>query len=245
MSKNVVIIGGHGNISMRLAKIIGPQNDVKSVIRTEAHILDIEAVSSHPLLLSLEDAPVEDFTRAFEGVDVVYFSAGAGGKGGEERTKKVDYEGAVKVFDAIEAVKGIKPRLILVSAVDVRNPDGEVPEHYDEADIEASKRLWGALSTYMKWKYEADKNQVARTSFKWTIVRPGLLTDEEGTGKAIIGKTRISQSQIARQDIAQTLALLLNREDAAGLALNVIGGGTPIAEALDAAIKKQEPHFLG
>jgi len=43
-----------------------------------------------------------------------------------------------------------------------------------------------------------------------------------------------------RQDVAQILALLLNREDAAGLALDVVGGGeTPIADALDAAIQKR------
>lgn len=106
---------------------------VKSVIRTEEHIPDIKAVSSHPLLLSLEDTPVADFTSAFEDVDVVYFSAGAGGKGGAERTKKVDYEGAVKIFDAIEGVQGKKPRLILVSAADVRDPDGKIPEHYVSA----------------------------------------------------------------------------------------------------------------
>ncbi|KIM81998.1 hypothetical protein PILCRDRAFT_820886 [Piloderma croceum F 1598] len=243
MSKNVVIVGGHGNISLRLAKLIGANNSVKSVIRTEEHIQDIEAVSSHPLLLSLEDAPVADFTRAFEDVDVVYFSAGAGGKGGAERTKKVDYEGAVKIFDAIEGVQGKKPRLILVSAVDVRDPDGKVPEHYDEADIASSKRTWGAIGTYMRWKYEADKNLVKRSSFKWTIVRPGGLTNDEGTGKATIGKTHIAQ--ISRQDVAQTLALLLDRDDAAGLALDVIGGQTPIADALDAAIKKGESAFLG
>lgn len=69
-------------------------------------------------------------------IDVVYFVAGAGGKGGEERTRKVDYEGAVKVFDAIELVKGEKmmmmkkPRLILLSAIDVRDPEGKVPAHY-------------------------------------------------------------------------------------------------------------------
>lgn len=69
------------------------------------------------------------FAQLFTGVDVVYFSAGAGGKGGEERTRKVDYEGAVKVFDAIEAVQGDKPRLILVSAIDIRDPE-KVPAHY-------------------------------------------------------------------------------------------------------------------
>lgn len=80
-------------------------------------------------MLSLEDDPVPTFTSAFEGVQTVYFAAGAGGKGGEERTKKVDYEGAVKVFDAIEGVKGLKPRLILVSAIDVRDLE-KVPPHY-------------------------------------------------------------------------------------------------------------------
>lgn len=59
----------------------------------------------------------------------MYFSAGAGGQGGEERTKKVDYEGAVKTFDAIEGVEGPKPRLILVSAIDVRDPE-KIPAHY-------------------------------------------------------------------------------------------------------------------
>lgn len=120
----------YNQISLRLAKLIGANNTVKSVIRTEAHIPDIQAASSHPLLLSLEDAPVVDFSKAFEGVDVVYFSAGAGGKGGPERTKKVDYEGAIKVFDAIEGVQGKKPRLILVSAIHAGNLDGKCPEHY-------------------------------------------------------------------------------------------------------------------
>jgi hypothetical protein len=93
-------------------------------------VQDIKDISATPLLLSLEDASVADFSNAFKGYDVVYFSAGAGGKGGEERTKKVDYEGALKIFDAIEGVEGpIKPRLILVSALDVRDPE-KIPAHY-------------------------------------------------------------------------------------------------------------------
>ncbi len=58
-----------------------------------------------------------------------YSSAGAGGKSGEELTKAIDYEGAVKVYDAIEAVEGPKPQLVLVSGVDVRNLD-VIPAHY-------------------------------------------------------------------------------------------------------------------
>lgn len=49
---------------------------------------------------------------------------------------------------------------------------------------------------------------------------------------------------LQRQDIAQTLALLLNREDAAGLALDVVGGETPIPDALESAIEKRESNFF-
>lgn len=151
----------------------------------------------------------------FEGQDIIYFSAGAGGKGGEEGTKKVDFEGAVKVFDAIEGVRGQKPRLILVSAVDIRDPD-KVPAHYvsgscvipswacvcvcdesdraiaqTEADIAMSKRVRGAIPAYMHWKYEADKDLVKRDAFKWTILRAGGLTNNPGTGKASIGRTHL------------------------------------------------------
>lgn len=45
--------------------------------------------------------------------------------------------------------------------------------------------------------------------------------------------------------MALTLAKLLDREDASGLALDLIGGDTDIGDALDAAIKKRESAFLG
>jgi NAD(P)H-binding len=119
-------------VSLRLAKCLlsSPTHSVTSIIRDPAHEQDIKDISATPLLLSLEDASVADFSNVFKEYDVVYFSAGAGGKGGEERTKKVDYEGAVKIFDAIEGVEGpIKPRLILLSAIDVRDPE-KIPAHY-------------------------------------------------------------------------------------------------------------------
>jgi len=104
---------------------------VSSIIRTKDHIPDLKAVSENinPIILSVEDSSISDFTKVFEGQDVVVWSAGAGGVGGAERTRKVDYEGAVKVYDAIEAVQSAKPRLVLVSAVDIGNPD-VIPPHY-------------------------------------------------------------------------------------------------------------------
>ncbi|KAG6846354.1 hypothetical protein H0H93_014491 [Arthromyces matolae] len=95
----------------------------------------------------------------------------------------------------------------------------------------------------MHWKYEADKNLVKRDTFKWTIVRPGGLTNAPGTNKAAIGRTHLGQ--ISRDDVAQVLALLADREDAAGLALDVVGGENSIEESLEAAIKRGETDFTG
>lgn len=63
---------------------------------------------------------MQDFATFFrsEAPQAVIFSAGSGGKGGEERTKAVDYEGAVKIFDAMEEA-GVK-RIVMVSAADLR-----------------------------------------------------------------------------------------------------------------------------
>jgi uncharacterized protein YbjT (DUF2867 family) len=77
----------------------------------------------------LEHSPVSAFTEVFSGADTVVFTAGAGGKGGQDRTRIVDYEGALKAFHAIEAVQGKKPHLLLVSSADVRDPD-KIPPHY-------------------------------------------------------------------------------------------------------------------
>lgn len=189
--------------------MLSPTHKVKSVIRTSDHEEDIRNVSAIPIVLSLEDGTVSDFSAVFEDQDVVYFSAGAGGKGGEERTKKVDYEGTVKVCDAIEAVKGVKPRLILVSAVDIRDPE-KIPAHYvrtyflgmkpvsltnlyvqNEEDIAMSKRVRAVIPAYMHWRYEADKNLVKRDAFKWAILRLGGLTNSPGTGKASVGRTHV------------------------------------------------------
>jgi len=111
MSKKVVIVGGHGQVALRLTRLLSDkQYAITSIIRTEDHVADITAISSSvtPLVLSLEHSPVSVFTEAISGADTVVFSAGAGGRGGPDRTRNVDYEGAVKIYNAIEAVPGKK-----------------------------------------------------------------------------------------------------------------------------------------
>lgn len=63
-----------------------------------------------------------------------------------------------------------------------------------------SNRVRKAIGVYMKWKYEADKNLVKRTAFKWIILRPGGLTNNPGVGTAAIGRTHLGKTISVRQD---------------------------------------------
>lgn len=279
MVKKVTIVGGHGNVALRLARLLSQSPcdySVTSLVRDGSHAPDIVAAGATALVVSLEEASVADLVKAFTGQDVIVFSAGAGGKGGEARTKKVDYEGAVKVFDAIEGVDGdTKPRLILVSAVHVLRDPSKMPPHYvcrilnrgflfidlfqDDQDKVRWETAHQQLRGYLKWKGEADKDLARRTGFEWTIVRPGGLSDASGIGKASIGRTHLVPSisvgvlpswlawadrDLKRDDVAEVLALLVDREDAGGLGIDVVGGDRPIGEGLDAFLEKGETDFL-
>ena len=46
----------------------------------------------------------------------------------------------------------------------------------------------------MQAKYDADKDLIQRTAFKWTILRPGRLTHEPGTGNAVVGKAPLESA---------------------------------------------------
>ena len=48
-----------------------------------------------------------------------------------------------------------------------------------------------------------------------------------------------------RDDVALALRYLVDRPDAAGLAIDMVGGKEPIESGLDAFIKKGETDFLG
>ncbi|KAJ2919590.1 hypothetical protein MD484_g800, partial [Candolleomyces efflorescens] len=247
MSKNVVIIGGHGKVALRLTRLLSPSHKLTSVIRSnsEDQIKDVVEAGSTPFVLSLEDDQAQaKFTDLFNTTkaDVVFFTAGAGYRASEERTKKIEYEAVVNVLDAIEN-STVKPRFLIISAVDIRDPT-KVPEHYNEDDKKLSERMRQMMPAYFQWRYEADKNLVARTAFKWTILRPGGLTEEPGAGKASIGKTHLTVT-ISRDDLASILAALLDREDASGFAIDTVGGSVPIAEGLDAFIARGETDWIG
>ncbi|KAG8747708.1 hypothetical protein FRC10_011835 [Ceratobasidium sp. 414] len=243
---HLLVIGGHGQVALHLARLAATRgHTVTSIIRDPAQSQDITDTGASPAVLSLEDAPVADLTKLITDTqaEVVYFCAGAGGKGGEERTKAVDYSGALKTFDAIDAVPGPKPRLVLISGLDVGNEG--FPDHYSDADKQLAVRIRQAIAGWYKWKYEAEKVLVKRTSFEWIILRPGGLNDNPGTGTADIGRTHLTNT-ISRQDVAAALLHLASAPSkASGLAIDMAGGDHPIEPAIDAFIERGVTDWLG
>ncbi|KAG9103998.1 hypothetical protein FRC06_006262 [Ceratobasidium sp. 370] len=243
----LLVIGGHGKVALHLARLAAADgHTVTSIVRDPTQSQDIVDTGASPVVLSLEEAPVADLTKLIidTQAEVVYFSAGAGGKGGEERTKAVDYGGALKTFDAIDAVPDPKPRLVLVSGLDIGNED-RFPEHYSDADKQLAVRMRQAIAGWFKWKYEAEKVLIKRTSFEWIILRPGGLNDNPSTGKADIGRTHLT-STISRQDVAAALLHLASvPSKASGLAIDMAGGNHPIAPAIDAFIERGVTDWLG
>lgn len=107
----------------------GPTDEIASV-------RDLKSFGATPSILSLEESTVPQLVELLTSnkPDVVVFAAGAGGKGDKSRTRKVDFEGAVKVYDAME-MANVK-RLIVVGAIDIRDRSKDVPSWYNEADSE-------------------------------------------------------------------------------------------------------------
>ena len=124
---NVVIVGGHGKIGMRLEKILAERGDSpRGIIRKTEQADDLEKIGAEPIVLDIENVEIDD---AVAGADAVVFAAGAGPGSGPARKRTVDYGGAVALVEAA-ITHGIK-RYLMVSS-DRRQPSGAL-ERGDEA----------------------------------------------------------------------------------------------------------------
>jgi uncharacterized protein YbjT (DUF2867 family) len=74
---------------------------------------------------------------------------------------------------------------------------------------------------------------VAASGLDYTIVRPGHLTDEPGTGLVRVSESA-QRGQISRDDVAAVLAACLTEPATAGKTFELVGGEDPIERALAA-----------
>ncbi|AZQ72202.1 MULTISPECIES: NAD(P)H-binding protein [Streptomyces] len=215
----IVIAGGHGRIALRLERLLAERGDeVAGMIRRPGQAGDLLAAGAEPVVCDLESAGVADVSRHLEGADAAVFAAGAGPGSGSARKETVDRAAAVLFADAAEAA-GVR-RFVVVSSM---GADREPPEGTDPV-----------FAAYLRAKGAADADIRSRAGLDWTILRPGRLTDEPGTGRVALSAGSTGRGDVARDDVAAVLAALLSEDErgAVGLTLELIGGDTPVAEAV-------------
>lgn len=212
---DVAIAGGHGQIALRLERLLRERGDtVRALIRNPDHADDVRAAGAQPVVCDLEDSDA-DVASAIDGADAVVFAAGAGPGSGAQRKATMDHGGAVALIGAALQVQ--TSRYVMISAMGVDDPQAAE----------------GVFRAYLEAKAAADA--ALRTSgLAYTIVRPGRLTDDPGTG-LIATATQVARGpEITRDDVAATLAAVLAEPRTAGLTFDLLAGDVPVAEAIAA-----------
>jgi uncharacterized protein YbjT (DUF2867 family) len=214
----VVIAGGHGQIALRLERLLAGRGDeVVGIIRKPEQADDLRAAGAEPVVCDLESASVEEVARHLESADAAVFAAGAGPSSGIARKETVDQAAAVLFADAAEAA-GVRRYLVISSM----GADREPPEGTDPV-----------FAAYLRAKAAADADIRARDGLDWTILRPGSLTNDPGTGRVTLAEST-GRGEVPRDDVAAVLAALLTEPGTARRTLELISGDTPIPEAVKA-----------
>jgi uncharacterized protein YbjT (DUF2867 family) len=211
---DIAIIGGHGKVALLLErKLTQAGHRARAIIRNPAHSADVQAAGAEPVVCDIED-PGADLAGAVAGADAVVFAAGAGPGSGPERKRTVDLGGAVALI-AAAGEAGVS-RYLMVSSIGADDPG----------------RATGAMAPYLQAKAEADA-ALRASGLRWTIVRPGHLVDDPGTGRVAVAE-RLPYGDIPREDVAEVLLGCLEQDATIGRAFTVTAGDVPVAEALAA-----------
>ncbi|ROS72074.1 SDR family oxidoreductase [Cellulomonas sp. PhB143] len=223
----VVVAGSHGKIGRLLVQALIERGDsVVGLVRSASQILDLTDLGAEVALIDLEQDDDVTVSFALQRADAVVFAAGAGPGSGAERKDTVDRAGAVLLADAAERA-GVR-RYVLVSSMGVDEVRADnVPEDTDPV-----------LLAYLRAKAAAESDLLPRP-LDLTIVRPGHLTDDLGTGRVSLGAD-VGRGEVTRTDVAAVLAEILHEPRTAGLTLGLTGGHARIDDAVYQSIPEDE-----
>jgi uncharacterized protein YbjT (DUF2867 family) len=209
---DVLVAGGHGKIALRLLRLLAAEGHrARGLIRNPGQAADLEALGAVAVLGDLEaDASLAAYVQ---GADVLVFAAGAGPGSGPQRKRTVDLGGAVKLADAALAV-GVA-RYVMISSIGADRPEA------------AS----GGMRPYLEAKAEADRYLMA-SGLDYTIIRPGSLTDDPGTGRVRVPTELGGRGEVPRDDVAAVIAAVLDAPNTIGVTFELFSGDRLVAEAV-------------
>ena len=215
----IAIVGGHGKVALHLHPILAAAGHTPlALVRSESYRDELESLGAEVDLLDIENQDTDGFAAAFAGCDAVVFAAGGGPDGNIVRKRTVDLEGSTKSIAGAKAA-GIK-RFVQVSAIGVDEP---VPADAGE--------VWKA---YVEAKRDADI-ALRDSDLEWTILRPGGLTDEPGTGRVKLA-AKLDRHTIPRADVAAVIAALIDDDATVGKQWELVSGDASVDDAIAAVL---------
>ena len=210
----VFIVGGAGKVGKRLiTHLCAKGHEALALYRSPEQADELAALGATPVAGSLLDLSIESLSGLMVGSDVAVFSAGAGGKGGPEMTNAIDGKG-LELTVAAARQAGI-PRFLLVSVFPEALRDKQMPHGFEN---------------YMHVKKLADVH-LAESGLDWVILRPGTLSDETGRGRVRAGLA-IPYGNVSRDDVAATIAELVNTPQVNRVIIELTEGETPVVDAV-------------
>lgn len=204
--ENILVVGATGTTGKKVVRLLKESQYFEPVamIRKESQSAEFKAHQVKTVLGDLE----QDISHTVKNIDKVVFAAGSGGK----KVVEIDQEGAKKMVDAAHEAKVKK--FVMLSSMGADAPE------------EAKQ-----LKEYLKAKHNADE-YLKSSSVPYTIVRPGALTNEKGTGKISLGKSLSKEGSISRADVAQVLSRVLHDDAPKNETFELLSGDTIIGEAI-------------
>lgn len=208
----IFVIGANGNIGRLISQQLADQGEeVVAGIRKPEQASFFEDQHIKTAHFDLLGRP-EEMGVTLDEYDAVVFTAGSGGKTGDDMTLLIDLDGAVKSMQAAQ-IAGVK-RFVLVSAL----------------WAEDRNRWNDSIRPYYAAKFYADEWLRYRTDLDYTIVEPGILTFDEGTGQ--IDTAAIDGGKIAREDVATAVIAALHEPNTIKKTIPMVTGDTPINDAM-------------
>jgi uncharacterized protein YbjT (DUF2867 family) len=197
---------------LRLLRLLAAEgHHARGLIRKPDQAADLEALGAVAVLGDLEaDASLDEYVQ---GADALVFAAGAGPGSGPERKRTVDLGGAVKLVDAALAA-GVR-RYVMISSIGADRPHATS----------------SGMRPYLEAKAEADRYLIA-SGLDHTIVRPGSLTDDPGTGRVRVSTELGQRGAIPRDDVAAVIVAVLEAPNTIGVTFELFSGDRLVAEAV-------------
>lgn len=206
VKENVLVAGANGTTGRIIIDLLRRSEVYQPIamVRKQDQKDHFEKQGVSTVLADLE----EDVNHVMKNADKVIFAAGSKGK----NIIGVDQEGAKRLTDAAKEA-GLE-KFVMLSSIGADNPS-----------------MSDELEDYLRAKQNAD-DHLRSSGMNYSIVRPGHLTDEDGTGKIQLNKKLKIQGSISRADVAKILVESLGDGVKQNQVFEILSGEVPIEKAV-------------